>query len=173
MYRCRACKKEFPIAAWIETATTFFPVTYMKPWQGSDLGTGVSTNVTTVTTVKVPMCPFCQSKEIESADRGYVSIEPKKKGHFTDGEHYLGSILPFLSLWKKGEEDFSKFSIEELKEKLLESWKDPLYDPTMSKTYRFAKIAIELEKRGVNYKDVIDSKRKACWTEEEARRDGV
>lgn len=53
-YRCKSCKKEFPIAAWIETNVS-----------GMHAVPGTMASTMPPSTKKTPCCPFCSSLEIE------------------------------------------------------------------------------------------------------------
>jgi transposase-like protein len=68
MFKCKTCGKEFPVVAWIETATTTYP---NFAWQGTNcppsnsITFDVTTNWQSTTTFKKPICPYCQSTELE------------------------------------------------------------------------------------------------------------
>jgi hypothetical protein len=58
MYQCKACGKEFPEVAWIESWTITYPNITVP-------STGYMGSAQTSTTVKKPCCPFCLQLEIE------------------------------------------------------------------------------------------------------------
>lgn len=65
MFKCKNCGKEFPVVAWIEMATTTYPT--FPNWQGAN---SVTVNVTwtylqSTTTMKKPVCPYCQQLDLE------------------------------------------------------------------------------------------------------------
>lgn len=67
MYKCKSCGKEFPVVAWIETATTTYP---NFSFQGTNLPslnpvTINYSNWQSTTTFKRPCCPYCQQLDLE------------------------------------------------------------------------------------------------------------
>jgi hypothetical protein len=65
MYRCKKCKKEFPVVAWIEA--TWFTTTPLNKWTGpgQTIATIESSNQSSTWVIKKPCCPFCHEIELE------------------------------------------------------------------------------------------------------------
>jgi len=59
MYKCKQCKKEFPIVAWIGTEQQVMEPTPLSVSPSGTRPTGL------VTMIKKPCCPFCHSIELE------------------------------------------------------------------------------------------------------------
>lgn len=69
-YKCRSCEREFDVFGWEETNTTFYPqVQFPIDFTEPNVHVNVFTNYSTITTTKIPICPFCKSKEIEEANK--------------------------------------------------------------------------------------------------------
>jgi len=67
MFKCKSCGKEFPVVAWIETATTTYPNFSFQGanWPPYNQATINFSNWQSTTTIKKPVCPYCQQLDLE------------------------------------------------------------------------------------------------------------
>jgi len=64
MYKCKSCGREFPVVAWMEMATTTYPNFNFSGILGTN-PVVTYTNWQSITTIKKPICPYCQQLDLE------------------------------------------------------------------------------------------------------------
>jgi len=63
MYKCKSCGKEFPIVAWEMVSTTYPNLSFSGIPGTNPIVT--NTNWQSTTTIKKPICPYCQQLDLE------------------------------------------------------------------------------------------------------------